>query len=411
MAKKHITVGLDIGTSAIKALAAAKKPNSEELEVLAQVQAPAFGVRRGVVVGVDKVSQTVTEVLSKLQEEIGQKVEDVYLNISGSHIFSVPSHGTVIVSRADQKISEEDKNRVIQAAQVLPLPSNKKILDAFPKEFIVDNQGQIKEPLDMQGLRLEVEVILLCVFSPYLKNLTNAVLNAGFQISDVAPSAISSSRAVLTPQQKELGVCLLDIGAGTTDMAVYEEGDLVHLAVFPIGSERITNDITVGLKTDVEIAEQIKQEFGTCVLKKGGNKKERIELPRESGEGEPLIFSHKMLLKIIEARASEIFDLVRQELKKVPSKGLLPAGIVLTGGGAKLPKIVELAKKELKLPAKIGLPFGLDGLDDGSSWSTVAGLILKGKDLREEKGGVGSVSSLIKVVAAKIKNFFKIFIP
>lgn len=410
MAKNYIITGLDIGTSSIKALAVAKKLDNSGLELLGQVQIPSFGVRRGIVVDTDEVSKKTVEVLSQLQEEIGQKIEDVYINIGGSHIFSTFSRGTVIVSRADQKISEEDKNRVIQAAQTFPLSSNKEILDIFPREFIVDSQGQIKDPLGMRGVRLESEVLALCAFSPFLKNLTSAVLNAGFQISDITPSGLASARAVLTPQQKELGVYLLDIGAGTTDMAVYEEGDLVHAAVFPVGSERITQDLAVGLKTDVEISEQIKREFGTCLLEKG-SKKEKITPPQGSVDGEPLIFSHKMLVRIIEARVCEIFNLAQQELKKIPIKGLLPAGVVLTGGGAKLPKIVELAKKDLKLPAKIGVPQGFPGLNGDPAWSTAFGLVLAGMNLKQGREGEGlsffGNSSFLK----KLKNIFKIFIP
>ncbi len=407
MAKAQIITALDIGTYSIKALAVVKKPDSEELEVLGKTEIPSFGLRRGIVIKVDEVTKHITEVLSRLQEDVGKKIEDVYINVGGSHIFSTPSHGTVIVSRADQKISEEDVNRVIRAAQAFSLPSNREILEVFPREFIVDGQGQIREPRDMQGLRLEVDVLALCAFSPYLKNLTSAVLNAGFQISDVIPSALASSRAVLSPRQKELGVCLLDIGAGTTDMAVYEEGDLVHTAVFPIGSERITHDLAVGLKTDVEIAERIKQEFGSCLFK-GGDKKEKIEIPPESGNPEFLTFSHKMLVKIIEARVSEIFNLVEKELRNISLKEALPAGVVLTGGGAKLPKIVELAKKELKLSARIGLSQKFEGLDKDPSFSTVCGLVSAGSEVLEDRWVPQNLS---KGTMTRLKKIFKIFVP
>ena len=408
MAKNNIITGLDIGTSSVKALSAAPKPDSQDLEVLGCVQVPSFGVRRGVVVKVDEVVKNIVQALSQLQEEVGQKIEDVYTNIGGSHIFSTPSRGTVIVSRADQRISEEDVHRVIQAAQAFSLPSNQEILDIFPQEYIIDSQGQIKEPLDMQGLRLEVKVLALCAFSPYLKNLTSVVLNAGFQISDIIPSSLASSYAVLTPQQKELGVCLVDIGAGTTDLAIYEEGDLVHLAVFPIGSEHITHDLAVGLKTDIEIAEQIKKEFGSCILK-GGNKKERVEAPGGQNDGEPLTFYHRLLVNIIEPRVSEIFGLVQKELKNVLLQKTLPAGIVLTGGGAKLPKIVELAKKELKLPVRIGLTRGMAGLAEDPIWSTVSGLVLSGRDLAGGEGRRGPITCRGPV--GKFKKIFKIFLP
>lgn len=404
MPKHRIIIGLDIGTSQIKALAAGRENGSSVWEVLGKTQVVSFGVRRGIVVNPEEVSKKVVDLLLQLQADIGRKIEDVYVNIGGSHLSSIPSRGTVVVSRADQKISEEDKNRVIQAAQAFPLSSNQEILNVLPKEFIVDGQGGIKEPIGMQGLRLEAEVLALCTFSPFLKNLITAVLNAGFQISDIIPSSIASSFAVLTPQQKELGVCLLDIGAGVTDMAIFEEGDLIHIAVFPIGSERITNDLAIGLKTDVEVAEKIKKEFGSCLLL--GNKKEKIH------NDEPIVFSHKMLVKIIEARVYQIFNLAKQEIKKISPKSLLPAGIVLTGGGVKLPKIIDLAKKELKLPVRLGLPKGLSGIAEDSAWSTAVGLVLSGIDLKKgENGGFWLAPVLTEGVIAKIKKFLKNFIP
>jgi len=409
MPKNRVIVGLDIGTNEIKALAAVKNSDTKNLEALGQFRYPSFGVRRGIVVKPEEVSQRIAEVLSQLQKELGQKVEDVFTNVGGSHIFTAQSHGSIIVSRADQRISEEDKNRVIQTARTFSLPLNKEILSIFPREFIVDDQGQIKDPLNMHGLKLEVKIIALCAFSPFIQNITTAVLEGGFQISDIIPSILASSRAVLTPQQKELGVCLLDIGAGTTDMAIYEEGDLVHAAVFPVGSELITRDIAIGLKTDQETAEQIKREFGSCVLS-GGNKKEKVNPlgTEHQGNGEPLVFSRKALAGIIGARVSEIFELALQEFKKVSLRGALAGGVVLTGGGAALPKIIELAKKEMKLPVRLGFPAGIEGLDKDPALSTAAGLILEGADL--ESSGI-TIPVLDGGLFKKIKKALTFFAP
>jgi len=406
MSKQKIITGLDIGTFSIKALAAVQNPESEDLEILGKVEVPSSGgVRRGVIVNVDKTSKDISQCLMQLQQDINHKIENVYVNISGSHIFCTPSHGTVVVSRADQKISKEDVERVIQAARAFSLPFNKEILEVFPQGFIVDGQGKIKDPLDMQGLRLESQVLALCGFAPFMKNLTAAVLNSGFQISDVTLSSLASSRVVLTSQQKELGVCLLDIGAGTTDLVVYEEGDLVHAAVFPIGSERITNDLAVGFKTDVDIAEQIKKQFGTCI-RKGGSKKEKIDIS-ESGSPEVLTFSHKMLIGIIEARVSQIFDLAQKELKKLSLQGPLPAGVVLTGGAVKLPRIVELAKKEMKLPVRIGVP-QWHNLEKDPSLSTVCGLVSASVESEE---GKWSPDAIKKQGIAGFKKILKAFLP
>jgi cell division protein FtsA len=404
MAKKTpLIVGLDIGSGSIKALAAAKKPEAAGWEILGRVELVSSGIRKGVIVNIDAVAQSVQEALNRLQEETGRRIEEVRTNIGGSHIFCTPSHGTVMVSRADNKISEEDKRRVIQAA-TFSLPLNREVIEVFAKEFVVDGHGQIKEPMDMRGSRLEVEVLNVCAFSPYKNNLINAVLHAGFQISDILPSALASAKALLTSQQKEIGVCLVDIGSATTDLAIFEEGDLVHTAVFPFGSANITGDIAVGLKIDVDVAEQIKREFGTC-LSRGGEKKQKIEVPQESGEEETVVFSQKMLVGFIEPRVSEMFNLVQKEIKKVSLKSSLPGGVVLTGGGAKLQKIVELAKKELKLPVKIGVPRNWDGLERDPSWSTACGLIteIEGSEERISK------PNMTQGLGTRIKKIFRTF--
>lgn len=406
MAKPYIISGLDIGTDTIKLLVIAKKPEEEQLEVVSQIQGNAVGIRKGVVIDIEGISNILANLLERLKVENNKKIDSVYLNVNGSHLFSTLSHGTVAVSRADQKISEEDIQRVLQAAQTFSLPSNKEIFNAFPREFIIDGEKGIKEALGLQGVRLESEVLVLGGFAPYLKNLTQAVLNADLQILDMIPSPIAAARATLTPRQKELGVAILDIGAGTSGLAIFEEGDLIHLVILPVGSANITNDIAIGLKTDIEIAERIKIEFGSCVFK-GSNKREKIEVEGE----EPLVFTQKMLEKIIAARVSEIFDQCQKELKKIGKQGLLPAGIVLTGGGAKLPKIIELAKKELKLPCRIGKPQGFSGISEDPSLSTVCGLVLGGADLEEDGSAGASFPVIGKGVGSKIKKIFKIFIP
>ncbi len=407
MARQSIITGLDIGTGNIKILVASLKNGEEGLEVIAQAEEPSFGVRKGVVIDCEKASRIIQILLNKVRTETGQKIDSVLINIGGSHLFCTNSRGTVAVSRADQKISEEDVERVIQAAQAFSLPSNKEILDTVPKEFIVDGEGGIKEAVGMQGVRLEAEVLVLAGFSPYKKNLTQTVLDSDLQILDIIPSPLASATAVLSQRQKELGVALLDIGAGTSELAIFEEGDLAHLAIFPIGSANITNDIAVGLKTDIDTAEIIKIEYGCCLFK-GNDKKQKIEIEGES----PLVFSQKMLAKIIEARVSEIFGEVKKELKKISKPGPLPAGIVLTGGGAKLPGIVELAKKELKLPCRIGKPSHFTGLDEDPSLSTVSGLILSTINLEGEKGWQQRNTLALKSGwGSKIKNFFRIFIP
>jgi len=409
MPRGNIIVGLDIGTSAIKLLVAGKKSGESELEVLSLVQEPAAGIRKGVVIDPGEVSNILQNILERVKVEAHQRIDSVYLNVGGGHIFSTPSRGLVSVSRADQKISEEDIDRVLQAARAFSLPSNKEIFDVSLREFIVDGQSGIKEVLGLQGVRLEAEVLALGGFAPYLKNLTQAVLNSGLQILDMTPSPMASAGSCLSSRQKELGVALLDIGAGTSGLAVFEEGDLIHLAVLPIGSANITNDIAIGLKTDIDVAERIKIEYGFCRIfpNQSPRKKEKIEI----GEEEPLVFSKKQLAGIIEARVSEIFDQVNKELKKISREKLLPAGVVLTGGGSKLPKIADFAKKELKLSCRIGKPQGFLDFEKDPSLSTVCGLVLEGVDSETRERGEAAFQTLGKGIGNKIKRLFKIFIP
>jgi len=402
MARSQIITGIDIGTGGIKILTVTTDKKESDPEVLGITQAPVLGIRKGTVINVEEVSNSLRSALEEFQDLVGQKIDSAVINLSGSHIFVTPSKGVVVVSRADQKISQEDIERVMQAAQTFSLPSNKEILEVLPREFIIDGEKGIKEPFGLQGVRLEVEILALGGFSPYIKNLTKAVLNSGIQISDIAISPLASSRSILTPRQKELGVALLDIGAGTSGLAVFEEGDLVHTAIFPVGSAHITNDIAVGLKTDIDTAERIKIEFGSC-LWKASKKKEKI---KKIGKEEPLTFSQKMLGNIIEARMSEIFDLTNKELKKISLQGKLPSGIVLTGGGVKLPRIVEFAKKELKLPCQIGYPSEIAGLEKDPALSSVSGLVLRGIDLERD-----SLSSFQGGFFSKLKKVFRIFIP
>jgi len=409
--KSKVITGLDIGTGSIKILTVQKKKRTSEFEVLGMSQVPSLGIRRGVVINPEETSQTIQSALEELQNFTGQRIDSAYINIGGNHIFTTFSKGVVAVSRADQKISQEDIDRVLQAAQTFSLPSNKEILDVLPKEFIINGEKGIREPLGLQGIRLEAEILAFCGFSPYVKNLTSAVLNSGLQIDDLTVSTIAAARSVLKPRQKELGVCLLDIGAGTTGLAVFEEGDLIHTTIFPVGSGHITNDIAIGLRTDIDIAERIKLEFGSCP---GREKRKKTRQARqkkrekiEAIEGELLAFSPKMLNEIIEARVSEIFELANKELKKISRQGKLPAGIILTGGGAKLPKIVDLAKKELKLSCQIGIPGGISGLEKDPSLSLVSGLVLRGTDSEEEKGP----SLFGSGITSKIKRIFRIFIP
>ncbi len=398
MAKNYLISSLDIGSSVIRCLAVSLKPDEEKLEVLSQVTEPSFGVRRGVIVNTEKVSETIRSVVKKTENEAGQSIENIFVNLGGGHVLTTNSRGTIAVSRADQKISEEDVERVIQAAQTFSLPPNRKILDVFPKEFIVDGEKEIKEPIGMTGVRLETEIAALCYFSPYFKNLTKSILDAGLQAHIVA-DPLAGSMSVLTPREKELGVLFLDIGAGTTGYCIYKEGALLAAGIVPIGSFHITKDIATGLETDVDTAERIKLEFGSCLLK--GSKKIKT---KELVSQESIVFSQAKLGQIIDARVSEIFQQINKEIKKISSPKM-PGGVVLSGGGAKLKKIKDFSKKSLKLTSRVGMPKGFFPDQKDSSLACVCGLALKGKEIFEEDQSLGHE------LTNKIKNVLRNFVP
>ena len=416
MVKWRIITGLDIGSSAIKILVVQDNQKSDKIQVLSQLKEPSSGVRKGVVISVEEVADTVASSLDKARKESRQRVDQVFVNIGGSHIFCTPSKGLVSVSRADQRISQEDVVRVLEAAKILSVSSNKEVMEALPREFIVDGERGIKDPVGLKGVRLEVEALALGCFSPYLKNLTQAVLGAGAQINDLFFTPLASSRAILRPREKELGVAVLDIGAGNSNLAVFEEGNLVHTAVFPFGSANITNDIAIILKTDIDTAEKVKLEFGSCFYRNGAKKtsgswkRTSASWQRDKIKSEllpePLIFSRKNLVDIIHARVKEIFTQVNKELKKISRYALLPSGVVLTGGGSNLPKIVELAKKEMKLPCRLGLPQGFSSLEEDPAFSTVCGLVYLSRDNQE---GSYHDFSLGSGLGEKIKKMFRIF--
>lgn len=402
MARGNIVASLDIGTYSIKALVAQRK--GKHWEALSYAEIPSFGLRKGAVVNIEDTAKNIQMLISGVEKDCGKKINSVFVNIGGSHLYVTPSDGIISVSRADQRISKEDVERVLQATRAINISSkNDEILDVFPREFIVDDQKGIRQPVDLTGIRLEAKVLLLCVFSPYFINLTHSVLNSKLHIDDIIPSPLAAAKAVLTPQQKELGVALIDIGSATTSLAVFEEGELMHLAVFPIGSGNITNDIAIGLKTEVALAESIKKQHGACIFVKT-DKEKKIEIFDESSQ---LSFTKKNLVDIIEPRVSEILDLIQKELKKIGRQELLPCGIVLTGGGAKIPKIKDLTRQQLKLSCQIGIPKGIEGLDADPSLATVMGLALEGVDFGEEEGILG----LTKGWGSKLKRMFRLFIP
>ncbi|MDH4129306.1 MAG: cell division protein FtsA, partial [Spirochaetota bacterium] len=329
--RDYTICGLDIGSSNIRAIVAQKKSDGPKPQVLGVAQVSASGMRRGVVVDIEETVKDIKKVIKEVERTSGMPFDDAYISIGGTHISCCSSRGVVAVSRADGEISPEDVDRVITAAQAISLGQNREIIHILPRYFIVDGQDMIKDPVSMNGIRLEVDTLIIHGSSPFIKNLNKCIKDADISINELVFAPLAAAYAVLNRRQKELGVLVLDFGGGTTGLTVFEEGDMIHSQVLPVGSAHITNDIAIGLRTSIDVAERVKLEYGSA-LPWEINKKETIDLTKVGGEGE---VSRHELAEIIEARVNEIIDLVNKELKKIDRQGLLPAGIVLVGGGAK----------------------------------------------------------------------------
>jgi len=335
------------------------------------------------------------------------------VSISGNHIVPRISKGVVAVSRADGEVSKEDVDRAIDAASAISLAPNNEILHVIPRNYLVDDQAGIKDPVGMNGVRLELDALIIEGSKPFVKNLHNCVSEAGLEVEELVLAPLASSYAVLSKRQKELGVLVLDLGGGTAGLTVFEEGYIVHSCVLPVGSSHITNDIAIGLRSDIDLAEKVKLEYGSASLSEI-NKKDIIDLAK-LGSIEGGIIDRYHVVEIMEARLSEILELTNKELKKIDRQGLLPAGVILLGGGSKVPGLVDLAKKELKLPVQVGFPLELEGIIDDvedPSFSTAIGLVLWNIDnqVKSNKQGnswAGGVHQPIE----KVRHWFRGFLP
>jgi len=399
--KQRTLSALDIGTKSLK-MAVGKVAEDGTLEILGVAEEPSLGVRKSVVVRPEETAKHIAALVRRTEQMTSSRIEEVVVSLGGSRLFAVSSHGLVAVSRADGNISKEDVDRVLQAAQTFSLSQNQEILEVYPTQYVVDGEQGIREPIGMKAVRLETDIVAVCLFSPDLKNLTDAVLEAGLEIVGVVASPLAAATAVLSPQEKEMGVVTVELGAGTTSLAVFEEGDLKHIAVLPVGAENITHDIAIGLRIEHDLAERIKMEFGTCLGPKG-KRMEKIEL----GSGETFTFSSKFVTHIIEERVKEILQLLNKELKKLEKQGQLPGGVVICGGGAKLQKIAEFAKKELKLPIRVGNPRDLTTFQEDPAFLGVLGLLIGAA----KEQGPGSEIQKPARVAGFLKRLFKSFIP
>jgi len=412
MKTPYTFIGIDIGSSAVRVIVAQKETGTEEIKILGVGVVPMRGMQRGVITDVEEAVAALGEARDMAERVSGVMVEKAYVSINGSHLTSHNLRGIIAVSRADGEITSDDVDRVINAAQAISMPQNREILHVLPQNYIVDGQEHISDPVGMTGVRLEVEAHVIEGSVPFIKNLTKVVNQAGIHIEDFVFAPLACALAVLDKRQKELGVVLVDLGAGTTSMVLYEEHVLLHTSVLPVGTSHITNDIAIGLRTSIEIAEALKVSHGTAIPSEV-NQNETISVEGEDNEQETI--SRKEVANIISARLEELLSFVDKELKSIGRSGILPAGVILTGGGAHMEGLVALAKKKLRLPVRIGRPRILSGLSDGTDepeYSVSIGLI---HFALEQENRPSSHTAIrlpnIGATVSKVKDWAKTFLP
>lgn len=393
-------VGLDVGSQCLKATVGEVKKNGK-VALVQILKMPAAGLRRGIVDDIPEATRAVNQILGEIKKISKNAIKNIYISV-GSPDFKMQSGmGMVAVSRADSEIYQDDIDRAVESSQAVKLPLNRMIVHALINDFIVDSISGIRDPLGMVGSRLEVSSLLIDAFAPSIKNLTKCVESAGGSISGLIFSPLAASRAILTKNQKELGVVLVDVGFGKTGISVYEEGKLLHSAVFPVGAGNVTNDLAIGLKTSTTAAENIKLSLGFAIAKETPSR-EQVDLSKFDPATKGTV-ARRYIAEIIEARLAELFEFVNNELKYIGKSARLPAGVVLVGGGAKLPAIVDLARQELRLSSQVAVPDvseldinnpELMMLSEDPEFAVAFGLLLSGVDrLKDPKskvdGGIG----------------------
>lgn len=419
MSRSDVIAGLDVGSHSIKTVIVQLLGSDELPRVIGMSTVRSRGIRKGKVIDVEEVTNSINKSLEEAERMAGVAVGDAVISVGGAHISTESSKGVVAVGRADGEVTVDDVSRVINAAQAISVPVNNEILHVIPKSYSLDDHVGIKDPVGMNGVRLEVEALIIEGSAPEIRNVAKSINMASVEVRDFVLAPLATAEAVLSKEQKELGVVAIDLGAGTTGIAVYEEGDLLHAAVLPVGAGHITNDIAIGLRTTIDIAEKVKQEFGNAVSEEVG-KKEEIDLGKVDASEEGIV-SRYHVSEIIEARLEEIFKLVEKELRFIGKNGLLPAGAVLAGGGAKLVGVADLAKKCLGLPVQLGYPKKLGGVInrvDDTTFACPLGLVFWELNQGEspsapgrKKAIVSSVASGVKGTVGHLKNWFDKFMP
>ena len=388
---KKMIVGLDIGTSKVVAIVGEIGPEGD-IEVVGIGSNPSKGMKKGVVVNIESTVQSIQRAVEEAELMAGCQIHSVYVGIAGSHIRSLNSHGIVAIK--DREVYGLDLERVIDAAQAVAIPADQKILHILPQEYVIDSQEGIKEPMGMSGVRLEAKVHLVTCAVNAAQNIEKCIRRCGLEVEEIILEQLASSYAVLTDDERELGVCLVDIGGGTTDIAIFTEGSIRHTGVIPIAGDQVTNDIAMALRTPTQHAEEIKIRYA-CALTQLAGADETIKVP-SVGDRPPRDLSRQALAEVVEPRYDELFTLVQAELRRSGYEDLVPAGIVLSGGTSKMEGVVELAEEIFHMPVRVGYPQSVQGLNDivrNPIYATSVGLLLYGVEHQHEPGSVGGGKS------------------
>ncbi|MBI4225020.1 MAG: cell division protein FtsA [Candidatus Sungbacteria bacterium] len=406
-----IIAALDVGSSTIQTVIAEQRRGENSLHVLGVGVAASAGVRRGVIVNIDDATAAIRQSVAEAVQASGVPLRSVWLAVGDAHVTVSSSRGVVAVSRADQEISPEDVRRAIAAAETfIPKNANKEILHIIPRDFRVDNESGVKDPVGMHGVRLEVDTLIIECSTPFLKNLLKCVDGAGLKVEDYIFSPYAAAEVALTKRQKELGVMLVDIGGSTSSFMVFEEGVPIHAGVVPIGGSHITNDVAIGFRTHIDIAEQIKLVHASC-LPDAIPRKEQIKLADFVPES-PSSHNRRELAEIVEARLQDLFELLQKELKKIDRTRLLPAGVVLVGGSSLLPGLVELTREELGLPVELGRLEHAPIADESMALSLIPVFgVLQWASHRSEQPGSMWSPRLSRLNTNKVSKWLKSLLP
>lgn len=410
MPKERVLASLDIGSSKIRTVVAVADNEQEHAvpNVIGVGLSPSLGMRKGHVIDVEELIHNIISSLEDAERMAGVPINHVYVGMSGAHIEAFDSRGVIAISGSE--ITMEDVARVLDAAQAVSIPQNRSILHIEPKTYAVDEQRGIKNPVGMTGIRLEVEAHIITGHIQHVKNIEKCIDQAGVDIDDIVPATIAASEAVLTKRQKELGVAIIDVGAGCTSLAVYEEGTILHSVCLPLGGESVTNDIAIGLRTSVDTAEKIKIEFGS-VLPQEIAEREMIDLSSVSKVDTQTV-SKRYMAEIMQARYYEVFTLIKEELQKIGRSGMLPAGALLTGAAVKAPGVLDLARDVLGLPVQMGFPVDIGGVIekvDDPAYATVLGTLVWG--MREGDSSPRLRGVHMKRALTQVGSWFKSLLP